>query len=167
MAPSIRPPIVLGFALALSACTGQAEDTNFDVPRAAESDEEGCAKDLEYWKHHHQYASNPDKKKPWPIWEDYHACGKTWLGWVWEPSEGDAKLQLAQQFIAAMLNDYSGVAVSEDVQNALWSTMIVLQDCEMDDDEVDAALDAAVVLEAFNDGDLDAPACGGGTPPED
>lgn len=110
----------------------------------------GCTLTQGFWKNH---------EEDWPAqWQGAHLCGESWLDLLnTSPSGGDAKLILAHQYFAAVLNVASGACTTPEVDQALQTAANLLNQC--DDSLFDKqtqtraqAISAALVLANFNEG---------------
>jgi hypothetical protein len=74
----------------------------------------GCTFTLGYWKTH---------TSAWPSGfspsDPFFLSGKTWLGALSTPPQGNAYYILSQQYVAAVLNAASGASVPSNVQTAI------------------------------------------------
>jgi hypothetical protein len=149
------------FALASTACA-ENEDS-FDLGNTevrGAKHHKACPHTIGYWKTHNVYATNPSQNIPWPISEDSGGCGITWLEVLdEEPDGGDAWIIVARQYIAAALNWSVGAQMPADVYNALNWSGAYLQDCQITDEEREAAIAYAELLDAYNNGLAGVPAC--------
>ena len=160
MATRIKHSVLLAFSLSLAAgCSVEAESP-FVNNRGAEDDGgyKPCTYTQGYWKTHNKYAKGK-KAVAWPLWEDFVACGDTWLNWLWTPPKGQHKLILAHQFIAALLNQAQGAPIDEEVQNAIWAGQNLLNCEPIPAEDLEFAMETSETLDAFNNGLLSAPHC--------
>ena len=155
---------------------------------AASACEIGCVHSGAYWATHHLDAKREDLQKAWPLvdrnmgsdaaaTEITSLCHQqpteiSWLSIMLMSSQGgggdDAAaatiwLSLAQEWIAARLNTYSGACTTQSVLNGLLlATQILETNCEnklsKDEGGMEAALEIIHVLSEFNVG------CGGRGP---
>lgn len=112
----------------------------------------GCTRTQGYWKNH---------ELQWPQqWVGASLCGELWIDlFHTPPSGGDAKLILAHQYFAAVLNVASGACLTPEVEAALETAHQLLMAC---DDSLFAkktqtraqAIEVAVILDAYNNGQL-------------
>jgi hypothetical protein len=148
------------FALASTACTDRVGDFDVDTLEVrGGKHHKPCPHTIGYWKNHNAYASNPSQRIAWPISEDSSGCGYTWLEVLNEEPLGDAWLIVAKQWIAAVLNWSVGAEMPPDVYNALNWAGAYLNDCEIADEDREAALAYAAQLDAYNNGLAGVPAC--------
>lgn len=149
------------FAFASTACA-EHEDS-FDLGNTevrGAKHHAACPHTIGYWKNHNAYAKNASQRIPWPISEDSGGCGITWLEVLQEvPDGGDAWIIVARQYIAAALSWSAGAQMTDETYNALNWAGAYLQDCEITDEERDAALGYAAQLDAYNNGLAGVPAC--------
>jgi hypothetical protein len=75
---------------------------------------EGCTLTQGYWKTHSSYGPAPYDATWATVGEDtIFTSGYTWYEALWESPEGDAYWILAHQYIAAVLNGFSGASTTE------------------------------------------------------
>jgi len=149
------------FALTPVACA--ESDDSFDPDalevRAAKH-HNPCPHTIGYWKNHSAYATKRSQQIPWPISEDTGGCGITWYEVLHEvPNGGDAWIIVARQYIAAALSWGAGAEMPADVYDALGWAGAYLNDCEIDDEEREVALEYAELLDAYNNSLAGVAAC--------
>jgi len=163
----------LVFTAALVGC--DAIDTTTDtVPRNGDDIEcpTACTRTQGFWKTHNVHAAQQQKQTPWPIPEDTLLCGETWYDLLHTPVNGDNWLNLAHQWIAAMLNVAAnspagdacdvcpGIELTPEVADALLEGKLLLQTCSVTDEQWAAyAEDLKDTLDAFNNGNKGVPHC--------
>jgi len=158
-------PVVLSFALALSAvagCDAESGDEGFgDMElRGSHVGTAECVRSQGYWKTHNSYSTQRSRRIPWPIVEDTEGCGSTWYLWMKQtPARGDHWVILVHQWVGAMLNKYNGAPVPPEVKNALIDGLHLLKMCEIEDEDAAEATDLAKLLEKYNTGKLGVPHC--------
>lgn len=100
----------------------------------------GCTLSQGYWKNH------PED------WEtDGELCEQSWMDILHTPPRGDAWYILAHRYIAAELNAAAGASTA-DLGDALEEAADLLDDCEIDREDREYALDLADLLDDYNNG---------------
>jgi hypothetical protein len=115
-----------------------------------------CTYTLGYWKNHLPWPSPFDPEA------DFYSSTLSWLAILNEPVKGRAYVQLAHQYVAAMLN-VGGVVASAPsaVSTALLWAEDYFSDHDIDSAESrDQARTFAGILDDFNSGFLGVPHCG-------
>jgi len=74
----------------------------------------GCTLTLGFWKNH-----TSDWPSGYSPTDPFFSSGKTWLGALSTPPQGNAYYILSQQYVAAVLNGASGASVPANVQTAI------------------------------------------------
>jgi len=74
----------------------------------------GCTFTLGFWKNH-----TSDWPSGFAPTDPFFLSGKTWLGALSTPPQGNAYYILSQQYVAAVLNGASGASVPANVQTAI------------------------------------------------
>jgi len=128
----------------------------FEMPEF--EDGEGCTSTLGYWKTH----ANPDKKQYDDTWDlieydgvygpeaSFFGSGESWLEVMEVPTEGDEYYILAQQFVAATLNELAGASVPEEVSSVIaMATEYFVGDSSPERDQV---IMWAETLDDYNNG---------------
>ncbi len=129
------------------------------VPWACEKPcTDGCTRTIGYWKNHNKYARVSGNRIPWPTadGEDTVLCGKTWLEILRSPSNGEAWIILAKQYIGAKLNCYAGACKPDVVRAAMdRATRILEGNCPPLPRELrETAIATALILDQYNNGKL-------------
>lgn len=160
MAPTTKKiAAALGLTLGLSIAGCAESNDEFVVTRGGKHKPEHCTRTQGYWRTHNIYAAQPNKQTPWPISEDQIGCGDTWYNWLWAEPNGDAWIILAHQWIAAQLNWGSGAPITPEVEDAIYGGAAYLNFCEVSDEDREAALEIAAVLDAYNNGNAGVASC--------
>ena len=127
-----------------------------------------CPANHYYWKKHNKYASMP-KDIAWPTSRFTHdpsekgqMCGKSWLKTMKTDAGDSVYYDLAQQYIAARLNQANGAYMSPFVRYHLFSAHSLLWMCKKIDNNYKlrkVAKQIAEVLRKYNEGHYKAPKC--------
>ncbi len=78
----------------------------------------GCTSTTSWWKSHNKYARSSSYRKSWPISEDTRLLTVSWYSII-NSSSTDTWYLLAQQWVAATLNEAGGASVSPTVAAAM------------------------------------------------
>jgi cysteine-rich repeat protein len=111
-----------------------------------------CTYTIGYWKTHSRYASQPAKRTAWPINEDTMLCGQTWYTILRTAPRTNAWYILAHQWIGAKLNVALNASTTPEIDAALARGEALLAGCTISSTDRAVALDAASVLDSFNNG---------------
>ncbi len=120
---------------------------------------DGCVKGKSWWRTVNKYGSCEATKISWPAPADEDAskiCGKSWLWILKQSARCDSWTALAQQYVTALLNHYSGACLPKSIRSALDEAIEILKGacetrtlCGLDDER---AWRLAKILEAYNNG---------------
>ncbi|HEU5055315.1 MAG TPA: hypothetical protein VFU21_02265, partial [Kofleriaceae bacterium] len=125
---------------------------------------DGCTLTQGYWKNHNEFRTNNNQARDWPAPYDERdtMCGETLLDIFDIAPRGEAWYILAHQFIAASLNAASGASTA-GLDGAIdEAEALLLSSCGgISSGDRARAIELSELLDAFNNGHLSAPHCGG------
>ena len=118
---------------------------------------EGCTLTQGYWRTHSKYGPAPYDQNWASIGEDtaFFSSGETWYSALWVSPQGDAYYILAQQYIAAVLNQNNGAdtfPVTEEITRATTWFQTYSPGVYSGDDGHAEAIRLGAVLDAYNNG---------------
>jgi len=141
---------------------------SLSVPVQVIANGRDCTLTAGYWKTHSEYGpANPMD----PYWSDFanqafYLSGQTWFEVMRTPPRGNSYYILANQFVAAFLNNYAGAAAPPEILDALAGSMELFNNCDpsdvaRDDPVCDRAdfLALASILSDYNEGYIGPGAC--------
>lgn len=132
--------------------TGDDDSDSDSDTGSDDDDDDDCVRTQGYWKNHHSQAGGGNQKIPWPLDEDSELCGQIWLDVFNTPTDGNAFYILAHQWMAASLNVAAGAEPSADVSAALAEAQVLLEGCEIADEDRPRAIEMSELLDRFNNG---------------
>jgi hypothetical protein len=122
----------------------------------------GCTLSQGYWKTHNFYEDKAPKNQPWPLLEygqstkteDIALCNMTYLEILHTPPAGGVKWYiLAHQYIAAILNIANGASTTPDLESALDSASLLLEDnCDKNISDSTQISVLAALIDDYNNG---------------
>jgi hypothetical protein len=138
----------LGAALVFTqGCTVEDDpETTFSSDyRGSTHKKKNCTYTQGYWKNHVEH---------WPgNTATLVGCGQTWPENLETPPATDAFYILSHQWITTTLNRAQGAASTPELNEALLEAGAMLYDCEITEDEHDAAIAFAEYFDAYNNGE--------------
>src|SRR5262249_48536884 len=125
-----------------------------------------CTHSKRYWYVYNKLAPNPAFRVAWPRDNELNTlCGATLINWLWYPANGDVRVELAHQVIAALNNVNGGACTGGGSGTALQDGMNLIRTCNITPAQYAQAQHDVDILSAYNDGTIGPGMCDENLPP--